>query len=284
MTSDGARTFEWDARNQLIGINVGTHRSEFAYDGEQRLVRTIEKESGVVQSDTRVLWCETAICEERGADGITVVRRVFGLGEQVSGQGRSFTTDHLGSVRAVTDTLGVLLAHYAFDPWGRRTILSGTDLTSVGFTGHLIHLPSALSLALYRSYDAGIARWASKDPLGDVDGPNRYAYVANNPLNRVDPLGLQLSWLLPGTRNETNKGIQDAWLSCLRRGDRRVYWKSTSFNPVVRPQDWKKWKADFSTGCWKNPSPGYVRYATCSEARGYGGSTGYCICCECASK
>ncbi len=81
MTSDGTRTFEWDARNQLVGVNVGTHRSEFVYDGLRRRVREIEKENGVVQSDAKVIWCQTLICEERRSDGTTVTRRTFADGE-----------------------------------------------------------------------------------------------------------------------------------------------------------------------------------------------------------
>lgn len=50
LTSDGTRTFEWDARNQLVAINVGTHRSEFAYDGLQRRVRVADKENGAAPS------------------------------------------------------------------------------------------------------------------------------------------------------------------------------------------------------------------------------------------
>jgi hypothetical protein len=30
MTSDGTWTFEWDARDQLVAVTVGTHRSDFA--------------------------------------------------------------------------------------------------------------------------------------------------------------------------------------------------------------------------------------------------------------
>ncbi len=52
LTSDGSRTFEWDARNQLLAVNVGSHRSEFTYDGDRRRVRVVEKESSVVQSDS----------------------------------------------------------------------------------------------------------------------------------------------------------------------------------------------------------------------------------------
>ncbi len=190
LTSDGTRTFEWDARNQLVAVTVGTHRSEFTYEGLQRRVRQIEKEDGVTQSDTRVLWCETAICEERAADGVTV-RRAFGLGEQVNGTARYFTVDHLGSVREVTDTVGTVLARYAFDSWGRRTVTAGTDVTSVGFTGHRTHTSSGLALALLRGYDAegGSGRWISEDPIGLLGGMNRYGYAENNPLRFMDPGG-----------------------------------------------------------------------------------------------
>lgn len=77
LTADGTRTFEWDARNQLVAINEVTHRSEFTYNGVRRRVRIVEKENGVTQSDTKVVWCESDICEERAADGTTVTRRAF---------------------------------------------------------------------------------------------------------------------------------------------------------------------------------------------------------------
>lgn len=34
-------------------------------------------------------------------------------------------------------------------------------------------------------------RWLSRDPIGEVGGPNLYAMVANNPLSRIDSGGLQ---------------------------------------------------------------------------------------------
>jgi len=90
--NDGTRTFEWDARNQIVAVTVETHRSEFTYDGLQRRVREIEKENNVVQSDTRLLWCGTEICEERAANGFTVTRRAFRQGEEIGGV---ISTSHL---------------------------------------------------------------------------------------------------------------------------------------------------------------------------------------------
>jgi RHS repeat-associated protein len=48
---------------------------------------------------------------------------------------------------------------------------------------HLLHF-------LKRIYDPEIGRWLTPDPAGFVDGPNLYAYVSNNPLTHIDPLGL----------------------------------------------------------------------------------------------
>jgi RHS repeat-associated protein len=191
LTSDGTRTFEWDARNQLVAVNVGTLRSEFTYDGEQRRVRIVEKDGAVVQSDTKVIWCETGICEERAADGTTVTRRAFALGEQAAGVARFFAADHLGSVGEVTNGSGTVLARYGFDPWGRRILLSGTNVTSTGYTGHQWHSTAGMWLAQYRAYESDLGRWISEDPIGLDDGPNLYAYVANNPFQWIDPDGLQ---------------------------------------------------------------------------------------------
>jgi len=205
LTSDGTRTFEWNALNQLAAINLGTERSEFEYDGLQRRVRQEEKENGVTTADTRVLWCETVICEERAADGVTVTRRPFGLGEQITGAAHYFTTDHLGSVREVADTAGMLLARYAFDPWGRRAVAQGTDVTSVGFTGGR-SLDGTRVLTMFRLYDASIGRWLSEDPLTAlmrdlaarskggfpaVAGATHQAYffTGNRPVTLVDDLG-----------------------------------------------------------------------------------------------
>ena len=198
LTADGTRTFEWDARNPLVAVTVGTQRSEFIHDGQQRRVRAIEKENGVVQSDSRVLWCDDQICEDRAADGATVTRRAFKYGEQVSsGAARLFVADHLGSVTDVADASATLLGRYAYDPWGRRTVTAGGDVTSEAFTGHQWQSHSSILLAYYRGYDPNLAVWISEDPIGLTEGPNLYRYVAGNPVLYRDPLGLQIPAPVP---------------------------------------------------------------------------------------
>jgi RHS repeat-associated protein len=133
------------------------------------------------------------VCEERNADGTTVTRRSFPFGEQASGEQRYFAADHLRSVTEVTDSSATVLARYAFDPWGRRTLTAGSDLTVVGFTGHRWHASDSLWLTLYREYDADAGRWLSPDPIGMAGGINLYAYAADAPVRFVDPLGLKVT-------------------------------------------------------------------------------------------
>lgn len=44
-----------------------------------------------------------------------------------------------------------------------------------------------------RWYDPDTGRWLSKDPIGISGGLNQYVFCGNNPVNRIDPSGLD--WL-----------------------------------------------------------------------------------------
>jgi RHS repeat-associated protein len=189
ITSDGVRTFNWDGRNQLIAVEVGAHRTEFTYNGARQRVGIRELENSFTISERKLLWCGQDLCEERDASNV-VMRRYFYHGMQDNGTAHFFTRDHLGSNREVVDSNEAVEAHYDYEPFGARTTISGALESTVGFGGHYWHSASNLVLAPYRAYDSSSARWTSEDPLGTVDGPNLFAYVANNPVSWRDPTGL----------------------------------------------------------------------------------------------
>ncbi len=182
-----AVTYSWDAADRLVKIVKGANTEEFIYDGLSR--RVAEKLNGTIIK--RWLWCGTELCEERDASGSTVTKRFFPQGEQINGTNYFFTKDHLGSVREVINSSGNLVTRYDYDPYGRRTKLTGTINADFGFTGHYIDTLSNLYLALYRAYDANLGRWLSRDPIQETKGINLYEYGLNNPINLVDQLGLQ---------------------------------------------------------------------------------------------
>ena len=194
MTADGTRTFEWDAENRLVAVNISTHRSEFTYDGESHRTRIIEKESGVIVRDAQLFWADTDIIEERLSTG--EVNRFFADSEEENGVAHYISRDHLGSVRELVDSAASVVARNAYDPLGRSSAVVGTGTGMFGFAGQVPHAPSHTTLAVHRAYDPEVGRWLSEDPLGFVDGPNRYAYVRNNPIRYLDPSGTAATHLV----------------------------------------------------------------------------------------
>jgi RHS repeat-associated protein len=113
-----------------------------------------------------------------------------------TGTARYYATDHLGSTRSVWNASKVAVGTYEFTPYGVEYNHTGAALDTLagGYTGKpwddtakLFHFP-------YRQYSPDMARWTSRDPLGMADGPNVYAYVRGNLLNRFDRLGLYDCW------------------------------------------------------------------------------------------
>lgn len=119
-----------------------------------------------------------------------VLARFFPFGMQSGGANYYYSYDHLGSVREVTDASGAVVSRYDYDPYGRLTVNQGVP-PRLGFAGYFYHSPSALSLTHYRAYDPNLGRWLSRDPIHPNDGYNAYTYVADDPINGVDPLGLR---------------------------------------------------------------------------------------------
>jgi RHS repeat-associated protein len=104
-------------------------------------------------------------------------------------------SDWLGSSRFSSTASRTKFSDDAYAPYGENYAESGT--VDPSFTGNDQDTVSGTYDFLFREYNANQGRWISPDPAGlgavSIANPqtwNRYAYVANNPLNAVDPLGL----------------------------------------------------------------------------------------------
>jgi RHS repeat-associated protein len=97
--------------------------------------------------------------------------------------------DRLGSVVATTLAGGLRGASYRWDAYGAlegATSDTGDAKSELGYTGAL-RLSGGLAVMGVRIYHAGLRTFLEPDPLE----PFKYDYAGGDPINRVDPTGME---------------------------------------------------------------------------------------------
>lgn len=109
-----------------------------------------------------------------------------------------YSTDHLGSIIAVTDETTTVVWDRLYLPFGEEYREYNADLLDNTRRYSAKELDEEIGLYYFgaRFYKADLGRFLSVDPVGiDITNPqsiNRYAYVQNNPYTYIDPDGRQL--------------------------------------------------------------------------------------------
>lgn len=111
-----------------------------------------------------------------------------------SGIRRDYLIDGVDSVIATVDQTPSIRNEYRYSPYGRFTAQLGPDVEPkflwTGATGsRRSGAGHATNYNRARTYAGETGRWTSVDPLWNDE--SAYGYVEGNPVNRVDPEGLQ---------------------------------------------------------------------------------------------
>lgn len=105
-----------------------------------------------------------------------------------------YLKDHLGSVRTVIDNRGNVKKRFDYFPYGAVKEESGEN-TPLLFERHANQpYDKKQNLAYFgvRIYDPLLGRWMRPEPLSDLfPDVSPYAFVKNNPMRLIDPIGLQ---------------------------------------------------------------------------------------------
>jgi RHS repeat-associated protein len=187
----------YDSFNRLnqVQVNAVTTGS-FKYDDQGR--RTQKTEGATVINyhyDGSSIYAEypgsgwttaNAVYVQAGTDH--PLARLTGNVNLPTATAQYYHQDGQGSVLATTNAAKAVTAAQRFDAYGSKIGGTGT-VPQYGYTGRE---PDASGLTYYRAryYDPNQTRFTQRDPLGYVDGLNRYAYVHNSPVNLTDPTGL----------------------------------------------------------------------------------------------
>jgi RHS repeat-associated protein len=215
-TGGGNRSYTWDWRNRLVSVSAPGNNTAYEYDGDgTRLSKT---EGGVKTKyiNDAALPLVQVLCE---TDNSGNIQATYNYGNDLIAMNRTSTIsyylyDGLGSVKQLTDSSQAVVASYTYDSFGNLIASSGSITNAYGFTGEQ-QFGEADELVFLRAryYKPSIGRFLQADPLvvspalvmspdgkkinlfnpliRYKDGLNLYTYVKNNPINFVDPWGLQ---------------------------------------------------------------------------------------------
>lgn len=111
-------------------------------------------------------------------------------------------SDHLGSTTVVTDESGNVVSQQTYYPYGETRSATSNLPTERQYTSQVSDVDQT-GLYYYnaRYYNPQIAKFTQAD---EIEGPNRYAYVGNNPLKHVDPSGNSNDAVGGGGGSESN--------------------------------------------------------------------------------
>jgi RHS repeat-associated protein len=170
-------TYVYDAFGQRVKKTVASYPTEYMYTLDGQIDSMMEGSAGHLTRGFVYL------------NGRPLV-------EYANGTTYFVHTDHLGSTRLLTNYPTPTIAESDdYYPFGEFN--SSGSTSALKFTTDERDTETTLDHTLFRQYSSSLARWSSPDPAGflaaDASNPqswNRYQYVKNNPLSRIDPSGL----------------------------------------------------------------------------------------------
>ena len=204
----GSTTFSYDNNGNLVTKTLGSNITNYSWDFNDMLTQVTNNGNTYTYRydalGSRVAKIVNSVetryigdLAETDASGNITAYYIYGLGLiskiTPTNQAYFYHFDGIGSTVAITDSSGAIVNKYSYDEYGK--VLSQEEAISNPFkyVGQFGVMDEGNGLLYMRArfYDPEVGRFISKDPIGFAGGDlNLYSYVANNPVNWIDPEGL----------------------------------------------------------------------------------------------
>ncbi len=257
LTNDGVYAYTYDYENRLTSAIGNSHNASYVYDPfGRRISRTVD---GIT---TKFIYEADRIIEERDLNNQLITSYVYGEGiDEILTMAKEAQTyyyfyDGLGSVTDITDNSGNVVESYQYDVYGQPNITS-TIGNRFMFTGREYDNETGLYYYRARYYSPTIGRFLQKDPLTWTPSDERvsyqqdivsdmtksllqsrgifntqllhsYNYVANNPVNLLDSMGLS-------TTKPWWQKLEEGYYYGTGYGERAVSWYASRWVETRNP-------------------------------------------------
>jgi len=209
-------TYSYDANGNVISKTDQTGTTTYTYDVDNRLVQLVTPNSQLVTYNYdpfgKRLWKEVngvktyffhsdeGLIGEYNATGLEI--KTYGyaphsiwttntLFQKIGTNFYWYQNDHLGSPQKITDSSGAVVWSATYDAFGKAKIQVAAIENNLRFPGQYYDPETGLHYNYFRYYNPQTGRYITPDPIGLEGGINLFVYVWNNPLNQIDPLGLE---------------------------------------------------------------------------------------------
>jgi len=218
--------FTHNVQNRLTAYSktvsgVPTTSASYQYDIFNRRTQKI-----VDGTETNYIYGNEDILIEQDDTNTTIATYIHapGIDQPLSmtrgGQHYYYHTDMLGSITAVTDSTEAVVQSYEYDAYGNITAeLDAAFISPYTYTGRERDKESNLYYYRARYYDASRGSFIEEDPIGLLGGINMYGYVVGNPVNFIDPFGLEARWEQTGGQEGTGGSAEVTYTCICDNGD-----------------------------------------------------------------
>jgi RHS repeat-associated protein len=199
-TGGVTNTYSYDRENRLVDVST-TSGSIFnaVYDYRSRRLEKTENSStvkylydggvSVLEYDGQGSLTKVLV---RGSGYGSGIGSVIYTADDVNGTNRRFFLyNALGSTSAMTNDSMTVTSPSSYDGWGKEISSTGSNETDRKFCTKERSASIGLDYFGFRYYDYDLGRFTTRDPSGYPDGLNNYLYCSNDPVNKIDPLGLK---------------------------------------------------------------------------------------------
>jgi RHS repeat-associated protein len=201
--TNSGNTFGYDAGNHLTNAVVNGTNIVMVYDGDgNRVVKIVGTTTNLYLVDDRNPTGFAQVLEEKNlSGGTTNLVRIYTYGLDLISQRDAVTTvqnfygyDGNGNTRFLTDASGTITDTYVYDAFGDLIASTGTTANFYRYSGEQYDPNLGFVYLRARYLNPNSGRLISRDLLAgsrfDPQSLHRYTYVADNPINKTDPSGL----------------------------------------------------------------------------------------------
>jgi RHS repeat-associated protein len=226
----------------LIRVLDGSNQvAEYTYNGAGQRIKK------VTQTETRIFHYDQIghLIAETNQTGEMLAEYVY-LGDQLLAMIKPselvyyYHNDHLGTPQVLTDDAQTIAWKAVYTPFGDSAVSIQTVENPFRFPGQYYDPETGLHYNYFRYYNPQTGRYITPDPIRLWGGINLFSYVANSPLNKVDPWGLYIGQMPPPPPgyNPSTWGVSqwDNGLWVLKSPNGRIY--------TAHPEDtghWRHW-------------------------------------------